>query len=54
MAASEPEQLGLRERKKQDALARMRAAARELMWDRGYEAVGLAVRRETALYVFER
>lgn len=39
MAASEPEQLGLRERKKQDALARMRAAARELMWDRGYEAV---------------
>lgn len=39
MASSEPEPLGLRERKKQEAMARMRAAARDLMWDRGYEAV---------------
>lgn len=39
MTSGEPGKLGLRERKKQEALARMRAAARELMWDRGYEAV---------------
>jgi len=34
-----PEPLGLRERKKHDSLARMRAAARALMWDRGYDDV---------------
>ena len=33
------EPLGLRQRKKQEAMARMRAAARDLMWDRGYDDV---------------
>jgi AcrR family transcriptional regulator len=33
------EPLGLRQRKKQEAMARMRAAARALMWDRGYDDV---------------
>lgn len=39
MASDTRPQLGLRERKKQEAMARMLAAARELMWDRGYDAV---------------
>lgn len=39
MANSSPKQLGLRERKKKDAMARMQAAARDLMWHRGYDAV---------------
>ncbi|TNM41913.1 TetR/AcrR family transcriptional regulator [Nocardioides albidus] len=39
MASDTPPQLGLRERKKREAMARMRAAARDLMWDRGYDAV---------------
>jgi AcrR family transcriptional regulator len=33
------EPLGLRQRKKQEAMARMRAAARDLMWERGYDDV---------------
>jgi AcrR family transcriptional regulator len=32
-------ELGMRERKKKDSMARLRTAARELMWDQGYEAV---------------
>lgn len=39
MASDTPPQLGLRERKKQEAMARMLAAARDLMWDRGFDAV---------------
>lgn len=39
MAKSSPEQLGLRERKKKGAMARMQLAARELMWDRGFDTV---------------
>ena len=39
MANSPPEQLGLRERKKKAAMARMQAAVRDLMWERGYDAV---------------
>ncbi len=39
------------------AARRARATLRrtaEALFDRGYEAVGLVARRETALYVFER
>lgn len=31
--------LGLRERKKQETMARLRSATRELMWDKGFEEV---------------
>lgn len=36
---SEAQSLGMRERKKLDSMARLRQAAKELMWARGYEAV---------------
>ena len=38
MANSPPERLGLRERKKKDAMARMQTAVRDLMGERGYDA----------------
>lgn len=36
---SSDEQLGLRERKKKESMARLFAAARQLIWEKGYDAV---------------
>ncbi|RNM11696.1 TetR/AcrR family transcriptional regulator [Nocardioides pocheonensis] len=39
MRADPSPELGMRERKKKDSMARLQTAARELMWAKGYEAV---------------
>lgn len=39
MASRPSNEIGLRERKKKESMTRLRTAARELMWDQGYEAV---------------
>lgn len=39
MPSDTSDELGMRERKKQDSMARLRAAAKELMWAQGYETV---------------
>ena len=39
MGANPSSELGMRERKKKDSMARLQTAARELMWAKGYDAV---------------